>query len=214
MSAEEQRRILKMVEDGKISADEAMTLIRALEQGGAEEEMEIVEAAPTPSHRAERVEASEKTEAPEFEEVKERAKRFAMIPLWIGVACTVLFAGLMYSAIQNSGFGFWFYCLTFPFLFGVLLIAISAGGMNSRWLFVDIHQKPGETPGRITLGFPVPLGLVAWFMQTFGHNMRGMDHDKVNGIVEMLKATSASKEPLIVNAQDDEDGERVMVYIG
>jgi hypothetical protein len=206
MSAEEQRRILKMVEDGTISAEQAITLIRALEQGAAEEEMEIVEAAPAPS--------SERTEAPEFEEVKERARRFAMIPLWIGVAFTVLFAGLMYSAIQNSGFGFWFYCLTFPFLFGVLLIAISAGGMNSRWLFVDVHQKPGEKPGRITLGFPAPLGLAAWFMQTFGQHMHGMARDKVNGIVEMIKATGASKEPLIVNAQDDEDGERVMVYIG
>ena len=206
MSAEEQRRILKMVEDGKISADEAMTLIRALEQGAAEEQVQVIEAAPAPS--------SGKTEAPEFEEVKERARRFAMIPLWIGVAFTVLFAGLMYSAMQNSGFGFWFYCLTFPFLLGVLPIAISAGGMASRWLFVDVHQKPGEKPGRITLGFPVPLGLVAWFMKMFGHHIRGMDRDKVDGIVEMIKATGASSGPLIVNAQDDEDGERVMVYIG
>lgn len=206
MSAEEQRRILKMVEDGKISADEAMTLIRALEQGAAEEQVQVIEAAPVPS--------SGKTEAPEFEEVKERARRFAMIPLWIGVAFTVLFAGLMYSAMQNSGFGFWFYCLTFPFLLGVLLIAISAGGMSSRWLFVDVHQKPGEKPGRITLGFPVPLGLVAWFMKMFGHHIRGMDRDKVDGIVEMIKATGASSGPLIVNAQDEEDGERVMVYIG
>ena len=120
MSSEEKRQILKMVEDGKISADEAMTLIKALEQDPAEAEMKVLEAAPTST--------SEKTDAPEFEEVKQRARKFAMIPLWIGVALTVLFAGLMYWSIESSGFGFWFYCLTFPFLFGVLLIAISAGG--------------------------------------------------------------------------------------
>jgi hypothetical protein len=30
----------------------------------------------------------------------------------------------------------------------------------------------------------------------------------------MIKMTASSRSPLIVNAQDDEDGERVMVYIG
>ncbi len=230
MSAEEKRRILKMVEDGKISADEAMTLIKALEQNPAEAGMEVLEAAPAPRRRAERVEASETTDAPDvstlrqaqdaasldagFDEVKERVRRFAMIPLWIGVGITVLFAGLMYWAIQSSGFGFWFYCLTFPFLLGVLIVAISAGGMSSRWLFVDVHQKPGEKPGRITLGFPVPLGLVAWFMRTFGHHMPGSSREKAEEIAEMIKLTASSSAPLIVNAQDDEDGERVMVYIG
>jgi hypothetical protein len=206
MSSEEQRRILKMVEDGKISADQAMTLIRALEQDEAEAEVEILEAAPGSG--------SETSDAPEFEEVKARARRFAMIPLWIGVIGTVLSAGLMFSAIQNSGFGFWFYCLTFPFLLGVLLIAISAGGMSTRWLFVDVRQRPGQKPERITLGFPAPLGLVSWFMRNFGHHMQGMDREKANEIAEMIKMTASSKSPLIVNAQDDEDGERVMVYIG
>lgn len=206
MSSEEQRRILKMVEDGKISADEAMTLIRALEQDSPEAEVEVYEAAPGAG--------SEPTDAPEFEEVKARARRFASIPLWIGVGFTVLFAGLMYWAMQTSGFGFWFYCLTFPFLFGVLLIAVSSGGLSSRWLFVDVHQKPGERPGRITLGFPVPLGLVGWAFRNFGHHIHGMDREKADKIAEMIQATAASKAPLIVNAQDDEDGERVMVYIG
>ena len=206
MSSEEQRRILKMVEDGKISADEALTLIRALEQDSPEAEMEIVEAAPAPR--------SEPSDAPEFEEVKQRARRFAMIPLWIGVGFTVIFAGLMYWAMQSSGFGFWFYCLTFPFLLGVLLVAISAGGMNARWLFVDVRQKPGERPGRITLGFPMPLGLVGWFMKHFGHHIQGVSPEQADGIAGMIKTTASSKSPLIVNAQDDEDGERVMVYIG
>jgi len=206
MSSEERTRILKMVEDGRITADEAMTLIRALEQDEAEAGMEVIEAAPAPS--------SETSDTSAFDEVAARARRFAMIPLWIGVGGTVLSAGLMYWAMQSSGFGFWFYCLTFPFLLGVLLVAISAGGMNARWLFVDVRQKPGERPGRITLGFPMPLGLVGWFMKHFGHHIQGVSPEQADGIAGMIKTTASSKSPLIVNAQDDEDGERVMVYIG
>lgn len=205
MSSEEQRQILKMVEDGKISADEAMTLIRALEQASAEAETEVFEAAPAAG--------SERTEAPEFDEVKARARRFAMIPLWIGVGITVLFAGLMFTAIQNQGFGFWFYCLTFPFLFGVLIVALSAGGRHAHWLFVDIQQKPGETPARITFGFPAPLGLVSWGMRNFGHHIPEFSREKAKDTAEVLSAMASSGAPLIVNV-DDDDGEKVRVYIG
>ena len=212
MSSEERQRILKMVEEGKITADDAMTLFRALEENSGTA-IEVFQ--PEPALGGEGCDfASQPVDAPEFEEVKERARKFAMIPLWIGVALTVLFAGLMYWSLESSGFGLWFYCLTFPFLLCVFIVALAAGGMNSRWLFVDVQQKPGEKPGRITLGFPVPLGLVAWFFRNFGHHIQGMDQDKAEGIAEMIRMTASSKSPLIVNAQDDEDGERVMVYIG
>ncbi len=212
MSSEERQRILKMVEDGKISADDALTLFRALEEN-AEPAMDVYQPESAAGGEGGGF-ASPPVDAPEFEEVKRRARKFAQIPLWIGVALTVLFAGLMFSAQQSSGFGFWFYCLTFPFLFSVFIVALTAGGMNSRWLFVDVQQKPGDTPGRITLGFPVPLGLVAWFFRNFGHHIQGMDRGKAEGIAEMIRMTASSNSPLIVNAQDDEDGERVMVYIG
>jgi hypothetical protein len=51
-------------------------------------------------------------------------------------------------------------------------------------------------------------------MRNFGHHIHGMDREKADQIAEMIKMTASSKSPLIVNAQDDEDGERVMVYIG
>jgi hypothetical protein len=205
MSTEEKRRILKMVEDGKITADEAMTLIRALEQDAPEAEMEVIEAAPGAGSSA--------SDAPEFEEVKERARRFADIPLWIGVGMTVLFAGLMFWAMQTSGYGFWFYCLSFPLIFSILLIALSAGGKHTRWMFLDIQQKPGEKPARITFGFPMPLGLLAWGMRNFGHYIPEFDDEKAKGTAEMLETMKSSDAPLIVNV-DDDDGEKVRVYIG
>ncbi len=205
-SSEERQQILKMVEDGKISAEEAMRLMKALEENPAEERVEVIEAASIPK--------SEKIDAPEFEQVAARARRFAMIPVWIGIGITLVSSLLMYWAMQASGFGFWFYCLWFPFLFGVLILALGAGGHNSRWLFVDVQQKPGEHPGRITLGFPVPLGLVGWVLRNFGHHIKGMDQQRAADMADLLKATASSKAPLIVNASDDEDGERVQVYIG
>ena len=74
MSTEERRKILQLVADGKISADEAANLMRTLDET-AEEEIEVIEAGPNTS--------GERSAAPEFEEVRRRAMRWAMIPLWL-----------------------------------------------------------------------------------------------------------------------------------
>jgi hypothetical protein len=71
-----------------------------------------------------------------------------------------------------------------------------------------------DGPRNITLGFPLPLGLTSWFLRTFGHNIQGMKNTNVDDIIQILDATGKSGEPFIVNVNDDEDGERVQVYIG
>jgi hypothetical protein len=157
----------------------------------------------------------ERADAPEFDAIKARARRFSLIPLWIGVAVTVFSAWIIYSIQQNAGVNFWFYCMTLPLMFGVLLIALGAGGRSSRWIYVDVDRRdwePGDGPKHITLGFPIPFGLVAWFFDTFGHNINGMSKGKVEGIVQMMHATKNSGEPLMINVDDDDA--HVQVYIG
>jgi len=206
MSSDEQKQILKMVEEGKISADEAMTLIKALEKTRAEDEIEVIETGAEPGQG--------RSAGPEFEEVKARAKRFAMVPVWIGVAFTVLGSYWMYALVQNANYGFWFFCAWFPLLLGILLIALSTGGMNSRWLYVNVDQEEGEWPQHITLGFPIPLGIIGWFLRNFGHYIPGMDRTNVDEILMALSMANHLDEPLIVNVDEGENGERVQVYIG
>jgi hypothetical protein len=206
MSSDEQKQILKMVEEGKISADEAMKLIKALEETPAEEEIEVIEMGAGSDQG--------RSVGPEFEEVKARARRFAMVPLWIGVAFTVLGAYWMYALVQNANYGFWFFFAWFPLLLGILLVAISAGGMNSRWLYVNVDQEKGEWPQHITLGFPIPLGIIGWFLRNFGHYIRGMDKTNVDEVLMALSLANNLDEPLIVNVDEGEHGERVQVYIG
>ena len=209
MSSEERKKILQMVEEGKISADEAAKLMHALDDDSAEAEMEVFEA--ESSSGFEGSEAS----APEFESVKVRARQFAMIPLWVGVFIAVLSAWGIFAIQQNAGVNFWFFCLLFPLMLGVLLIALGAGGQGSKWLYVNVDRRQAhDGPRNITFGFPLPLGLTAWFLRSFGHNMRGMNRANVDGIIEVLHATGKSGEPFIVNVHDDEDGEHVQVYIG
>lgn len=206
MSAEERKQILKMVEDGKVSAEEAAQLMRALDES-AEEQIELLDAAP--GFR------SEKTEAPEFDEVRKRARRWAMIPLWTGVFLTVLTTWGMYSIQQNIGYNFWFYCLTLPLLFGILLITLGAGGQSSRWLYINVDRtRAQDWPRKITFALPLPLGLVSWFLRNFGHNIDGMSDSSIDKVVTAIAMTDHITEPLVVNVDDTDDDARVQIYIG
>lgn len=206
MSSDEEKQILKMVEDGKISAEEAMTLIKALEESPVEGEVEVIE--------TETDKSDGRSANLDFEEIKARARKFAMLPLWIGIAFTVLGAYWMFVLVQNANYGFWFFCAWIPLLLGLLLVALSAGGMNARWLYLNVDQEPGEWPRHITLGFPLPLGITAWILRNFGHYMQGMDGTNVDGILMALSTMDDLDEPLIVNVDEGEHGERVQIYIG
>jgi len=206
MSSEERRKILQLVADGKISADEAAALMRTLDET-AEEEVEVIEAGPTAS--------GERSDPSDFEEVRRRAMRWAMIPLWGGVLFTILSAWGMYSIQQNTGYTFWFFCLGMPLLFGVLLIVLGAGGIGSRWLYVNVDRtRARDWPKNITIALPLPLGLVSWFLKNFGSHIDGLKKTTVDEVIMAISLTKAVKEPLIVNVEDGKDGERVQVFIG
>jgi hypothetical protein len=195
-----------MVADGKISAEEAATLMKALDES-AEEEIEIIEAAADSGSGA--------TDAPEFEEVRRRAMRFAMIPLWLGVIITVLSAWGMYSAQQNAGLNFWFFCLTLPLLFGILLLTLGAGSRTSRWLYLNVDRSyQNEWPRNITLALPIPLGLVSWFLKNFGTHIEGLKRTTVDEVVMAISMAKSITEPLIIKVDDGDRGERVQIFIG
>ena len=207
MSSEEQKKILKMVEDGKISADEALKLIQALES--STDSGEAIAASTQTSGTG-----WEGSDSPEFEEIAGKARRLWQVLLWIGVSVVVLSAYWLYTLVYSSNYGFWFFCALVPFLFGILLLALFTGGRTSRWVYVNVEQPQSEWPRFFTLGLPLPLGLASWFLRYFGNNIEGLDQAAVNEILEFLSKGFSSKEPVIVNVNEGHDGERVQVYIG
>jgi uncharacterized integral membrane protein len=200
MSAEERRKILQMVADGKISAEEAAALMRSLEES-AEAEIEVIE--------TESASSGERVSAPEFDQIRERARLFTWIPLGAGILITILTSWWMFSIQQKSGLNFWFFCMSMPFLLGVFLIALSGA---SRWLYVNVDRsRRSDGPKNITLAFPLPLGLAGWFLKNFGSHLQW---DHVDEILTAVLAAKTASEPLIVNVDEGNGGERVQVFIG
>lgn len=213
MSSEERRKILQMVADGKISAEEAANLMRALDEDA---EAESAQAGVGFLGGASGM-GGERSDAPEIDEVRRRAMRFSSAFLWIGVIFTILSAWAMYGIQQNAGLNFWFYCMSTPLFLGILLIALGASSRTSRWLYVDVDRtrsRDHDGPRHISLAFPLPLGLASWFLRNFGGRIEGLKNTNIDDVVQVIAMAKNLHDPLIVHVDDGDDGERVQVFIG
>ncbi len=234
MSTESERiQILEMVAAGQISAAEGVKLIQALDSipesvaSDGAGELPAGTASPEAQWNAAPPPAAEPYSAPVEEPLPPQPesapfqpqpgirkwRNWWQIPLWIGVIITVFSAILMYLAWQAQQFSFLFVCSWFPFLIGVAVLALAWASHSARWLHVRVHQKPGERPQTIAISLPIPIRLTAWFLRIFRGRISGLE--KINLDEMLLALENVSPEaPLYVSVDDDDDGEKVEVYIG
>ena len=149
---------------------------------------------------------------PDPEEIK-KWKRWWVVPMWVGVGITVIGGALMYAAFAANGVGFWFACTWFPFMLGVLVMALAWSSRSAPWLHVRVHQRPGQTPQKIAISFPLPIRLAGWGLRTFGHHIPNMQAVDLDGVMNAINESAKDGTPFFVDV-DDEDGERVQVFIG
>lgn len=215
MTDQERAQVLKMIEEGKITPQEGLRLMQTLEETHAEDEIQVVEPETgEKSGREAQAEWSALDADPRIAGVKSAARRLWQIPLWIGISLTVLSAAGMYWIMQGPGTNLWLYCLTLPLLLGVGIIAAAVGSQKARWIFVDVQQKPGDRPQRIFFGFPLPLKLTAWCLRNFGHYIPSLKKTNIDEVIQVVETGFSSDEPLTVNVDEGDEGERVRVFIG
>jgi len=229
MTEDERRIILKMIQSGKISAEEGLHLLQALDPDGGEDHPDEI-SYHTSNNISETMLASERGSdqigtsaepepAPETDKVAvipegaQKWHRFWSIPLWIGVGLIVVGAFLMYYALQSAGIGLWFLCAWAPFLIGLVFVVIAWQSRNSAWLHLRITQSPGEWPHTIAFSLPLPLGLTAWLIRTFRPFIPHMDDIALDEVLLALQDTTAQETPIYIQV-DEEDGEHVEIYIG
>lgn len=202
-------KILRDVEQGILSIEEGSRLLAGLQEDVPA--LESVESFPEAAEES----APEVVIGPASEDF-EKPRRMGLwqflwsIPLWLGVGMTVLAIYWMYEGWQTAGPGWGFWLSFLPLLVGLGLTVLGWEITRAPWLHLRVQQKPGERPATITISIPLPVRLITWTMSRFGKHIP----DKVKGqdIEEILGSVSA-KNPMQIHV-DDEDGEKVDIYIG
>lgn len=210
-----ERKILDMVEGGKISAEEGLRLMNAMK--GAKETHSPVNEGDDHLETAPQMSGSPASGHPMIPEAElarmNRLKRWWVLPFGVGLLVTSMGAVWMYLGYADNGFGWGFWLAWLPFLLGIFLMVLSYQTSRSVWVHVRIRQKPGEKPERISISLPMPLRLAKWFLGTFGNHIPGLKDQPVGDFSEILE-TLTPEEPFYVHVNDEDDGEEVEVFIG
>ena len=218
----ERLQVLEMIERGVIAAAEGVRLLSALTGNPPEIPSETAfsdadaatEAAPPEPQPAYEEPAPVPDKAPpDLGASARKWQRWWWVPLWVGVGITVISAGLMFLAYARSGFGFWFACTWFPFLFGVAIMALAWASRTARWLHVRVHQAEGERPRKIAISLPLPIRFTAWLVRIFRPHIPNVEGVNIDEMILALEKTSPDS-PMYVQVNEGEAGERVEVYIG
>lgn len=201
--SEARNQVLQMLQDGKLTAEQAQELLQALEpESPTDDTREAIQG-----------EIVEPVEPPDMD----RFRRFWQYPFFISLAVLIAVGfGLrsMYQASEGA-MTFWFFCVLSLFILTFALTALAFMSRSAPWLHIRIKGKEGN---KIAISLPLPMGLAQWgigiarnfvpeseqanldmaatFIRTARHNLNGPD-----------------VEPLMINV-DDEDGDQVQVFIG
>ena len=196
---DERMQILKRVETGEISAEEAVRLLGALGQ------------APTDSVEPDtsRPEPEPAASAPPLDVPKSLAEFWRYL-MYVGVVQVVLGATLLYFVYGARASGWWA-VLGWPlFVLGVLVTAVAWWLRTARWLHVRVTGKE-----RVAISFPFPLKLAAWAVKIARPFVPRLQETGVDEIIMGLDdSLKQGGPPLYVDVSDDEKGEHVQVYIG
>lgn len=217
----ERLQILEMIEKGVINAAEGVRLLNSLQGELDEDATPSISSTTGESSGGEPVpDVIEGPSAPEpkpaaykFDEGVKKWRRWWWVPLSVGIVITVVSGVLMFLAYQNSGFGFWFACLWFPLLLGVVVISLGAASRTMRWLHVRVEQEPGEWPKTIAISLPVPIRFVAWILRIFRRYIPNMDKTSLDEVFLALDKTTPD-QPFYVRVDEGKSGEKVEVFIG
>jgi hypothetical protein len=198
--------ILKRLEAGQIGVEEAATLLAALER---------VEAAAQPEALPEMVQADAldiEVPAARLSEPPENPwARFWIYPMMAGGGILILGALVMALVYATGAARGWLVCGWLPMLLGLGIMLLVLWSRRAPWLHVRISE---EGKRKMTLSFPVPLSLAAWVVRIIKPFVPQLRETGVDELILALRDSRVRGEPLYIDVQDDEEGERVEVYFG
>jgi hypothetical protein len=216
-----------MLQDGKITADQAMELLAA---------MEPVAEAMTLSAQAEA--AAEESEATTEETIlrenpavlmgdvikpgvatpdMDRLRRFWQAPFFIALGTLILTGLALRSLYQasNGAVSLWFFCVLSIFVIAFALTTLAFLSRRASWVHVRVQEKGGK---RIAISLPLPLSLAGWGLNVARGFAKDNERQRLDMASEFVAAARDSlkkpgAEPLMINV-DEDDGDQVQIFIG
>lgn len=215
-------KILNMVNNGDITAEEGLRLINTVSSSEAVDEENDIEdenygsedevSGITTNNSMGDVEIIQTTESPFDQERINKFKKWWFLPFSVGLILTVISSIWMYLGITSKGLGWGFWLSWIPFIIGIVIMAISALSSKSKWIHIRVREKGKGKHVNIRFSMPMPLGAAKWFIRNFSHKLKKTKELPLDEIITEIEQGITSDSPLYVKVNDD--GDEVEIYIG
>lgn len=192
------RRVLRMVEEGRLTPEEALPLWLAL---GPKQ-------AARPQGQTSRISRT----VPRPKEDVHPPLGFRVLPWALGGAGVLFLGGAVWAGVLGGGG--WLLsllCLLPMGLLGLLALGLAWSAWRGVWVWVSIRRAEGAGPRHLSLGLPIPVGWLplAWRLaRPWMDEMWPLDGKTLRQMAQVLH-----QEPLWLTV-DDEDGTQVRVWLG
>lgn len=199
--------VLEAVDRGEISADEAASRLQASAAKASAKSRTRV--------RYEQHDGGTRASVnPKSEPDFGRFRHWWALPFVAGLIVTAASGMWMQDILTDRGIGFLFLCAWAPFGIGLALLVLGWASRSGTWVQVRVRNPSGGGPKLIAISLPLPLGLAAWSIRTFGPHIDALDQTAVDEILAALNDTARKGQPLYVKVDNDDGGEQVEVFIG
>lgn len=196
--SDERDKVLSMLEEGTIDAEQANELLEAM----VPEDGEMVVTAVTDSSG----------DIPDMD----KYRSFWIAPFVVLSAVTTLLAFWLRALSTNrkSKLPFGFLIVLSLFMFSLGLTVLMYLSRKSTWVHVRVQEKDGAN---IAISMPLPLSLASWAVDYAREFVEGEALDNLEMAATAIAAaqesfSDPSADPIVINV-DDEDA-KVQVFIG
>jgi len=204
MTTEDKKlEILRKVEDGSLTVEEAAARIADLETAEIHTTQEGG-AAVSPSEGSN----------PKHETSGCWKAAWSMI-LVGGAILSAFSAYWMVQGYQKHAFGWGFWLSWLPMLIGIGLMLFGWALMESPWMHVRVHgMEHHKFNGIYVFSMPVPFNIARWFMRNFGEYMpKEVKAEEVMDILDQAETSIRNGEPFQVQVDSEKDGTKVDIFI-
>jgi hypothetical protein len=218
-TSEERQQVLQMIADGKITPEEGSRLLAAL-SGGTPPELTESSTVSGPAPETEQTDSQQQAYTPEQEVISPPppiethipdTRHWWQVPFWIGAALLIAGAFTLAGAISSGAICALLLC-GLPMLFiGIVAVIVAWFARNGPWVHIRVkHRRPDERD--INLSVPLDLGVVA--VRVAEPFVPQMKNTGVDDVIVSLKDNVKKDQLLVIDVNDDEDGEHVQVIVG
>ena len=227
-TSEERQRILQMISTGKITAEEGTLLLNAL-SGSPQPDRATPPDQPRLAQPIDQTASANRIEEPIFEQAETPTvegevidppppidipmpdtRHWWQVPFWISSAVLIAGAFIVAGALSSGAVCFVLLC-GLPLLFlGVIGIIVAWFARNGPWVHIRVkNNRPGEH--NVNISVPLDLGVVAVRVaEPFVPQMR---NSGIDDVIVSLKDNVQRDRPVIIDVNDDDDGEQVQVIV-